>query len=97
MNYIIAPVVALGMAISVGSFLTSDAFAKGHNQGLTSDPGSMVGSETVGPAQGEGAERGNGKGPANTPAGETPGNSGNAGRPGGESSGTSGTGPAGDR
>lgn len=96
MNYIIAPVIALGMALSVGSFFTSDAFAKAHNQGNTDDPGSMVGSETVGPSQGEGAEQGNGRAVADTPAGETPGNSGNAGRPDSAGTGSSGqSGPAG--
>lgn len=101
MNYIIAPVVALGMALSVGSFFTSDAFAKAHNQGIGDGspnqdgvPGTNVGSETAGPAQGEGAEQGNGKGPADTPAGAEPGNSENAGRSGSESAGTSG-GPSG--
>ncbi|MEX2553619.1 MAG: hypothetical protein WD627_11545 [Actinomycetota bacterium] len=81
---------AWALIASLGLVTAPGVFAKGHNQGATESPGTNVGSQTVGPAQGEGAEQGNGKGPADTPAGKAPGNSENAGRSGSESAGTSG-------
>ncbi|MCG6902155.1 MAG: hypothetical protein LJE68_05685 [Rhodobacter sp.] len=63
--------------IIVTAFLTSGtAYAKGHDQSGTEDPGADVGTETVSAAKTLGAALGNGKKPdaAN-------GNSANAGRP----------------
>lgn len=79
MTYI-KPLAASAVTLAL-SLAAPAAFAKGHNQGLTDDPGTNVGMETAVPAQGEGAEQGNGKGPSDTPAGAAPGNSGNAGKP----------------
>lgn len=92
---------ASALIVSLGLITAPGVFAKAHNQGIGDGspnqdgvPGTNVGSETVGPAQSEGAEQGNGKGPANTPAGAEPGNSENAGRSGSEAAGTS-DGPSG--
>ncbi len=74
--------VALGAALLLGLAGASPSFAKGHNQGATSNPGSNVGQETVVNSQQEGAMQGNGK--TAEEAGGNLGNSGNAGRPSGD-------------
>lgn len=66
-------------------FLTAvgapEAFAKGHGQGSTPNPGEDVGEETVGPAQGLGSARGNGRDRSTLPGpAQDPGKSGDAGR-----------------
>jgi hypothetical protein len=71
---------AITAAVLAASLVVAPAsFAKGHAQGLTDDPGTNVGSETVTNSQGEGAEQGNGK--------EAQGNLGNSGSAGRDSDG----------
>jgi hypothetical protein len=70
---------AITAAVLAASLVVAPAsFAKGHAQGLTDDPGTNVGSETVTNSQGEGAEQGNGK--TAEEAGGNLGKSGTAGR-----------------
>lgn len=69
---------ALGAALLLALAGASPSFAKGHNQGATSDPGSNVGQETVVNSQQEGAMQGQGKTAAE--AGGNLGKSGDAGR-----------------
>ena len=64
------------LAFVFASAVATTALAKGHDQSGTADPGTNVGSETVGPAQGLGSALGNGK----DQSGQDRGNSGNAGR-----------------
>ena len=72
---------ALGLALSVGLVPATGAFAKAHDQGQTAQPGSNVGTQTVGPAQGLGSALGNGRsaGEASGGASDAGGNASDAG------------------
>lgn len=59
MYKMIAPAIAVGMALTAGIYLSPEASAKAHNQGLTDTPGDMVGTETVGNSQNLGSAKGN--------------------------------------
>lgn len=63
---------ALGLVLAMGLASAPEVMAKGHDQGSTTDPGSNVGSETAGPAQGLGGISGEGRGPADTAAADSP-------------------------
>lgn len=83
MKNIIAPAIALGMALTAGIYLAPEASAKAHNQGLTDTPGDMVGTETVGNSQNLGSAKGNrpaDKGPSdsNPAVGKADGSGGNS-------------------
>lgn len=82
MQPLLKTVAALGLMLGLGLMSAPDAVSKAHDQGSTSDPGSNVGSETVGDAQGLGsaASGGEGQGPGDSPTGDSPGNSGDAGK-----------------
>lgn len=83
MNTITKGLTTLGLVVALGFAAAPGAFAKGHNQGMSSatstTPGENVGSETVSNSVNEGADQRSDQAPTKDQR-EAPGKSGTAGR-----------------